>query len=393
MHYYVKFIWGGSYLVDFNLEIEKLCPINIKEIESNSQIIEENIKKSIVLYNTAIGDMKKGDFNLGISDLKKAISYNKDFTEAIKVMGLCYANMNEYKKAEKIFKSLNKYEIYNELIIEYLQSLSIKKSMDEDLMDIGPNENISSSRKREFGVVKNSNKKLIISLLIVVCVIAGVGTNYAYPEIVQGALAKVRTGVEGAEEKLQTKSKTVDSNEVTVKNSEEEKSVAEKNTVANVETESIKKDSENVKVEADAYKNETVNMLNNAEKALNSENYEEAAGILINMKNRNFDDETKTKFDQLWQSLKPNPLWSIYNDGNKLYKQNKYKEALPKLLISLEFVPDSELMPWITYQVGICYKETDDKANALMYFNKVKENYPKSQYVSYADTKISEIGN
>ena len=50
-------------------------------------------------------------------------------------------------------------------------------------------------------------------------------------------------------------------------------------------------------------------------------------------------------------------------------------------------------MPWITFQIGTCYKETNDKANAIIYFNKVKDNYPKSQYVSNARMMISDMGN
>ena len=59
---------------------------------------------AIILYNTAVGELNKGNFDLVIDDLKKALSYNEGFTEAIKLMGLCYVNMKEYKRAEKTFK-------------------------------------------------------------------------------------------------------------------------------------------------------------------------------------------------------------------------------------------------------------------------------------------------
>lgn len=379
-------------MVNFNLEIEKICPIKIKEMELNKYRIDDNTKKSIILYNTAIGEMKKGDFCQAIGDLKKSIAYNKDFTDAIKLMGLCYANMNEYKKAEKVFKSLNKYAIYNELVNEYLQTISMKRSRYKISTTAETANNISNNTNREFGVDKGSRKKPVIGLFIVMFVVAGAGMNYFYPESVQEVLTKFRTSIQGVQEKFQAKNKTVDYNEETDKNLDKEEALAEKNTISNVEPESIKKNSNSTQLEADNYKNETVKMLNDAEKSLNAENYEKAAGILVDMKNRNFDDETRIKFNQLRQSLNPNTLWTIYNDGNKLYKENKYREALPKLIIVSEFIPDLKLMPWITYQIGMCYKETNDKASALIYFNKVKDNYPKSQYASYARMKISEIG-
>ena len=112
-------------MIDFDLEIQKVHPINLKEIELNQYRIDDDAKKAIILYNAAIGYIKKGNSDLAINDLKKALSYNKDFTEAIKLMGLCYVIMKEYRKEEKTFKKLNKYVIYNELVNEYMQSLGI----------------------------------------------------------------------------------------------------------------------------------------------------------------------------------------------------------------------------------------------------------------------------
>lgn len=386
-------ILGGNYLVDFDLEIKRACPLNIKEIELNRYRIDDNIKKSIILYNTAIGEIKKGKFDLVINDLKKALSYNKGFTEAIKLMGLCYVNMKEYKKAEKTFKKLNKFAMYNELANEYMQSLSIKKSMPEIITITEAIENISNNKKKQSSVVKHLKGSTVISLLIVILVMAGVGISYFYPETIKGALSKFETSVQGGQEKFQASNKTADSNEETDKNLDENEVLPEESTVSNEEHENTQKNLEAAKLEKDNYRNDTVSMLNDAEKFLNAENYEKAANILISMKSRNFDDETKNKFNSLWQSLKPNPLWTIYNDGNKLYKGKKYAEALPKLIIASEIDPNLNIMPWITYQIGMCYKETNDSNNARIYFNKVKDNYPKSEYASNAQMMISEIGN
>lgn len=385
-----------NYLIDFNLEIEKLSPINVKEIELNRQKIDDNIKKSIILYNVAIGEIKKGDFHQAISDLKKAMSYNKDFTEAIKIMGLCYANMNEFKKAEKIFKSLNKYGIYNVLVNEYLQSLSIKKSMNTDLKNSKIVNNVYSYNRKQVYKVNGYNKKLVISLAIVLVIILGASVKYFYSGISQTILAKfmVSSKVDENNSKIEKNAENIEGEKD--KNSNTKETEGEITTVANSEAEGAKKDlandnSKSIKLEDDNSKKEVTNMLGDVEKAFNSGSYEKAASILINMKNSKLDEESKVKYNQLWQGLKPNPAWTIYNDGNKLYKENKYSDALPKLLIASEIQPSLDLMPWITFQIGMCYKETKDNTNALIYFNKVKDEYPKSQYVPNAKRMISEI--
>lgn len=384
-------------MVDFDLEIKKAHTINIKEMELSKYRIDGNIKKSIILYNAAIGEIKKENLDLAINDLKKALSYNKGFTEAVKLMGLCYVNVNEYKKAEKTFKELKKYSMDDELVNEYMDGLSIKKSIPNSITITETAETMFNNKNKQSSLGKHSKRKIVICLLIVMIAIAGVSTNYFYPQTIQVALTKFKTSVQVSKETLQTKfkanNKIADSNEETDKNSDQDKVLLEEKNVSNVESETTKKNLEDNKLEADNYKNNTVSMLNDADKFFNAGNYEKAASILIDMKSRTFDDETKIKFNNLWESLKPNPLWSIYGDGNKLYKQNNYSKALPKLIIASEIDPNLDIMPWITFQIGMCYKETGDKANAIIYFNKVKDNYPKSQYVSNVRMMMSEMGN
>lgn len=379
-------------MINFDLEMKRVQPINLKEMELNRYKIDYSIKKSIVLYNMAIGEIKKGNLELAINYLKKALSYNKGFSEAIKLTGLCYVNMKEYKKAEKIFRKLAKDLIYNELANEYMQSLIIKKSMIKNINTIEDNY-LFNNKKMQHISAKRSKGKIIISLLIIIIVIAGVSINYFYPLTIQGVLTKLPTSIQGVLGKFQDNNKIVDSEETADKNLDEDETSSEENTIAHVDYENAKKNSEDTKLELDSYKNNIVSMLNDVEKSFKDGNYEKAASTLISMKSMNFDDETKPKFDKLWQDLKPNVLWTIYNQGNNLYKQKNYIEALPKLKIASEIDPNLDLMPWITFQIGMCYKETNDNANALIYFKQVRDNYPKSNYVSNAKMMINQIGN
>jgi tetratricopeptide (TPR) repeat protein len=393
MNYYVLLckILGGDCLIDFDLEIKRMQPINIKEMELNRYKIDDSIKKSIVLYNIAIGEIKKGNLELAINNLKKALSYNKGFSEAIKLTGLCYVNMKEYKKAEKIFKKLTKDSIYNELAYEYMQSLIIKKAMPKNINNIEEVKYIFNSKKKQPIAAKRSKGKIIISLLIVTIVIAGVSINYFYPLTIQGVITKFPISIQGVIGNFQANNKIVDSEEETDNNLDEDDTSLEENTIAHEDYKNAQKNAEDTKLELDNNKNNIVSMLNDVEKSFKDANYEKAASTLISMKSMNFDDETKTKFDKLWQDLKPDVLWTIYNQGNKLYKQKNYIEALPKLKIASEIDPNLDLMPWITFQIGMCYKETNDNANALIYFKQVKDNYPKSNYVSNAKMMISQI--
>lgn len=375
-------------MVDFNLEIKKAQPVNIKEMELNRYRIDTNIKKSIILYNMAIGEIKEGNLDLAVNDLKKALSYNKSFSEAIKLMGLCYVHMKEYKKAEKAFKKLSKYEIYSVLANEYIESLKIKKSAPRNIKNIDKGDEILNNKGSQQAVTKALRGKIIIGALIASIFIGGIIISNLYSINVPGVLEKFKTGKEVADYE---KESGVEND----KNLSEDESSSEKSTIAYEDYEKIQKNLEDTKSELDSYKNKysTLTMLNDVEEAFKSGDYEKAASTLISIKDTNFDGETKIKFDKLWQNLTPNALWNIYNQGNKLYKQKKYAEALPKLKIASEIDPNLDLMPWITYQIGTCYKETNDNINALMYFKQVKDNYPKSQYAPNAQMMIQEIEN
>lgn len=313
--------------------------------------INDNIIKSIILYNKAVSEIKTKDLDLAINDLKKALSYNQGFAEGMKLLGLCYVNNKEYKKAEKTFKKLVKYEIYSELAKEY-----IKKLLGE----------------------KNTGK-FIIGFSVITIVITGFIIIYWGPSMLQTFSAKT-----------ESTNKLVNSEEKTDKNLDENN---EFTAITYKEYENIYKKLDATKFELENYKNkyDILLMLNEIEKSCKDENYEKAGNALLKIKNMKFDDETKIRFDELWLYIKTNGIWPIYNQGNRLYKEGKYQEALPNLKIVSEIDPNLELMPWITYQIGTCYKETNDNVNALVFFQKVKDNYPNSTYAPSSETMINQI--
>jgi hypothetical protein len=56
-------------LIDFDLEIKNMQPINIRNMELKRYKIDDNIIKSIILYNKAISEIKTKDLDLAINDV------------------------------------------------------------------------------------------------------------------------------------------------------------------------------------------------------------------------------------------------------------------------------------------------------------------------------------
>lgn len=371
-------------MIDFDLEIKDVKPINLKEMELSWYKVDDNTIESIILYNKAISEIKAKCLDVAIKDLKKALSSNKGFTEAERLLGLCYASNEEYKKAEKTFKRLAKYGIFSDLAKEYSESLAIERIMPK-VKDAARTDRISSNNEKNKSILtKKLVRDIIIVFLIFVVVTAGFTITHSATSNLQTSLINGKSD-----------SKTVNSQDKFAKDSEKNTALVKKDTISYEDFKNVEKELNNTKLQLGYYKNKynIMLMLNDAEKFYKSGDYEEAANILIHMKNMKFDNDIKMKFDKLWLELKTNKLWIIYNKGNKLYKEGRYKEALPKLKLVSEINPKLGIMPWVYYQIGKCYEEANDNNNAIVYLNKIKDNYPKSKYAIYSQSRINQMKN
>lgn len=361
--------------MNFNYEIEKINAISITSEEFNSYEIPSNVRKSIGLYNKSIINLKLKLVNLAITDLKRSLSLNSDFCEAIKLLGLCYVHKKEFSKAEKTFKKLARYDIYTKLANEYLQELKAERTVSKALNTIKDASSNSDNTKR----IKNTSnftKKSSISFLIAIIIITISGLAYWNRSNIQGMFSKPKNTETNKNEEI-----------------EQKQAINEQYNKIEEENKKLQKDLEITKLELDNYKskNNIISMLSDAEKYYAEGNYEKMLDNLIVLKSLKLDDTEKSRVDKLWNSMKINNIWTIYNEANKLYKQGKYQEALPKLIMVEKIDPELDIMPWVLYQIGNCYKEVNDNKNALVFFEKVRKDYPNTEYASYSQGMIDEI--
>lgn len=362
-------------MIDFTLEMKNIKPI--EDIELNKDNVDMDIKKSIILYNKAIAEIKINDLNSAIKDLKKALSYNEDFAEGMRLLGLCYVNNQKYKKAENIFKELAEYEEYSDLAKKYIRNLMVEGDITKTVKSTEDN---SSN-----DIDGNRNKKIVIGVSVLSVLIAIFTISFIIGINIPSA---------SKQELAANKTKNL-ADKKTNKSSDENNNEDMNNTVSsditkNNTTETTEQLDNTSSQEDD---NDSSSLSDTTKKSYEDENINNAQ----NMKNTNSnykskDNTGKVKSDDKSKSYTDiKNMWDIYNEGNRLYKQGKYKQALPKLKKAYEIRPSEDLMPWITYQIGNAYKETGDNVNALIFFHKVKEEYPNSGYVSSADRGIKQI--
>lgn len=371
-------------MLNFDLELKNIAPINIKDMELSKYRINDNIRKSIILYNKSISEIKTNNINLAIEDLKKALKYNRSFCEGIKLLGLCYVHERKYEKAEKTFKMLAEYGLYSDLAKEYLKGLVLERTAAEALDAIKEVNKASISNKKRKLSIKSLKRGIIAGISVLIIFTIGLVTSHwIIPRLYSNSKDVVLI------EKIDNEQKQVNNN------SEQNKITEDKYNQLDENYKNLQKELDNRTSELDNYKNKynTLIIISDAEKLYGDGKYEKAASTLLTIKNVNFDDITKVKYDKLFSDIKTNALWSIYSQGNKLYKEGKYAEALPKLKIVTEIDSSLDITPWILHQIGVCYMETKDNDNALLFFQKVIDNYPKTNYAQYSERLINKINN
>lgn len=361
--------------MNFDYEIEKINAISITSEEFNSYEIPSNVRKSIALYNKSIINLKLKLVNLAITDLKRSLSLNSDFCEAIKLLGLCYVHKKEFNKAEKTFKKLASYDIYTKLANEYLQELKAERTVSKALNTI-KNVSSNSNDRNKIKITSNFTKKFTILFLIVIMIITISGLVYWNESNIKAMFSKTKNTYANKNQEI-----------------EQKQAMNEKYNKIEEQNKKLQKNLENTKLELDNYKNKNniILMISNAEKFYSEGNYEEVLDNLIALKSLKLDNTERSRVDKLWNSMKTNNIWAIYNEANKLYKQGKYQEALPKLIIVEKINPELDIMPWVLYQIGNCYKQGNDNRNALIFFQRVKNDYPNTEYAGYSQGMINEI--
>jgi tetratricopeptide (TPR) repeat protein len=94
--------------MDLKRELQNFSYIDLKSVTENGEDLPENIKNSIVLYNKALDNLYSRSEDIAIIELKKAVSLNPEFYEAMNLLGVCYTFIQDHKNAAEMFEKVMK---------------------------------------------------------------------------------------------------------------------------------------------------------------------------------------------------------------------------------------------------------------------------------------------
>lgn len=387
-------------MIDIKSELNKFPPISLENVARIDSGISDGVKNSILLYNSALQNLKSDSEDIAVIELKKAVSLNPEFYEAINLLGLCYYYMKEYEKSEELFEKVVKAENNGVRAFSYLKAIrhggEITGEHSEKRKDRKKKhtvKNAESSRSvgaqkdtradmagiRGFsyaGSVKSNKKNDVIKYLTGIIIGLIIAFIVGIPSVFEpGENAGENSGDTGNETVV------VDKNEY-----EEYIEYKEKYTQLENEYEMLNNELEAVKADKDYYR--AAIKLYEIEKLVNERNYDEAADMLVLCKDMQFTGVEKEKYDNLFNNIMPRVSDALYSEAYNLFQAGKYTESLGKYTKLTEYYENYGKMDIVLYYMGKCYLELGDSENARAMFLKTIEKFPDSEYAKYSRSRL-----
>lgn len=386
-------------------ELENFPPVNFENIEASGISMAENVRSSIVLYNKAIESLKTNSEDIAIIELKKAISLNPHFYEAMNLLGICYAYVNDLSRAEEMFQKVMSGEHNSIQAMEYVKRLSggsdssssknskfakntrsnnqNKRTQTSGIKPLNPPSRTvnSSSPAKTSGFSKKVQRLSLNKVIVVMCIVS----------FILGAFLVYITGF-SATNKGQAFKNNASKNDSTIK--DKTKDTSKDNSKEQLEQ--LQLDYDNAKSDLDT-SYETINSLKTTNKLLQAENLItkgktlDAANILISLKDSLLSEQDRQLYDTLSLEAYAKAAKNAFDQGYKAFNAKNYQDAL-KLLQNVQvFAPEYKDMDRVFYYIGKSYAALNDPANAVVAFQKVVDNYPNSKYTKYSSNRIKEL--
>jgi tetratricopeptide (TPR) repeat protein len=348
------------------------------------------VSNSIVLYNKALENFRLKSEDIAIIELRKAISLNPDFYEAINLLGVFYIYTKEYKKAEETLKKVISAERNSIRAMEYL------KVINPDYSPLIEKQGKAKSNKKKGNIVKKEKETRKKAESFSKPLKGSFGVEKSDGQ----DIIKIAVGfILGALLML-----------LIIKVGFSDKAVDTSNDVGEVQDDvyAIKEKYEvKLRDQNDKYRdivskleeaNDKVSYYINIPKLLEIENlilqkdYQVAADKLISLKNVEFKGIEKEKYDKLLDDTMTNASWNVFSQGRSMLEAKKYQEALDNFNKAALYSEDDWQYASINlYYMGYCYKELNNYTMAMQIFDEVIEKYPASVYAGYSKSRKNEM--
>lgn len=380
----------------------------IQMIQSNPNKLESH-SQTVKKFNLALTSAKNGDDDMAVIQLKKVVAMNPKFVRAHQLLALLYMRSEKREnriKAYRLLKSAAKVDVTNTTTLRYLQELSDVQGKGEDAPARVPEKRDPGVRKTLPRVDDTAYKPITLykeekpSVLPFVHALLGVIIGIVVMQfLISPALNQHSSNQENKDFKKYSQDLASGESDVTSLKNENEDLKTQVETLTQKVTDLQGGGPTDLAALQEVYDNLIAAMqYNMSDDAL-------AAAKALNAVNVDSLEDQKTL--KLYRRLKKEtfPKASVYyfeqgrdcyNGENEYEGQKDYDKAIKLLNKSLKFDADNTDS---MYFLGRCYQkkaqldnDTTQNETAKQYYNQIVNDYPDSERVNDASSRLRELG-
>jgi len=353
----------------------------------------ESFNNIIKRYNQALLSAKQHNDDIAVIQLKKVISINPNYITALNLLALLYIKNNEYKKAKRYLNRTREIDITNIKTLKYINEIEQQLNQDQNQNKEKDREMSLNDNDVEFSVVPVSSYKedrpnIMAFINLILGVLIGVVAMYIlviptikreYDININNKYAEYNAAI----------AKQQDQDDVIAALRDEKEEMQGKIDKLNKDIDSIviPDVNDNLKVY-----NELFDAIEIYTEGLSTNDNETLLLVAdkLSMVDKDMLETTKAKeaYDSLIEVSYPVATNVYYREGYSLYNNNKFEEALEKLLQSYKY--DENNIDSI-YFLGRSYHRLNDNENAKLYYEMLINNHQDTRRASQAKEKLTSL--
>ena len=343
------------------------------EIQNNPSRLD-TINQTIKKYNQALLYCRQGSRDLAIIQLKKVLSLNPKLVKGHQLLALLYMQDGKYEQAKKSLRNAAKIDENNTMTQRYLKEANRelresnpKKQKKDDLISYqSGNETIIMPAHFK----DNSAVQTIINIVIGIVLGGAISMFLLLPNLKQQAKSDANTALKAANDTIATKEQTISSLQNKVDD-------------LTKEMEDTKEASDTVETKLSSYE-----QLLTAYAAFVADDIDAAGTALEKVSADDLSDKAKTIYDDVNAKVNEKYLASMYQEGYSAYNKGDQTTAIEKLKKVVE-MDESYQNGNAIYYLAQAYRRADDMEQAVIYYQKVLEQYPGTERARVAQTYVN----
>ncbi len=367
----------------------------IKMIQSNPNKLE-TYNQTIRKYNSALNSAKHGDEDMAIIQLKKVVNLNPKFIRAHQLLALLYmmtGKKDNRVKALKLLRNISKIDVTNTTTLRYMKELSdvhlrgespkvqpkaVKKEPERRTLP-----QVDPDAYKTITPYKEERPSIMPFINIVVGIVIGLALMYflIIPHMKSNEVQNANDNFKQYSE--QQAADASDSSSLKSKNESLQKEIdGLKNELKQLQGDINTEDGKTILDIYDA-------LFSSASSYL-ADDTENAAKKLLDI------DESTLKNDyakKVYNRIKDNTFVTmsekLYQQGYSYYSSGDYGNAIKTLKESVKY---DETNVKAIYFLGRGYQKQQKYDKAKQYFDTIVNDYPDSDRVALAKSKLAEMG-